>query len=146
MKVSELIEALKGHEDKRVGVAFLADDKGKPTLATGPFSVVTTGDCDISFIPAVFMEQEPVRAKGLTKDMLEKLVPKKHLKPRYNDPSRHTISHMCHLEKISKDAKACAEYLIQEGIMSEIDQRSGQKNEALYFAYAIQAYYQGVLK
>jgi len=30
--------------------------------------------------------------------------------------------------------------------MSEINYRSGQTNDAGYFAYAIQAYYMGVLK
>ena len=142
MNVSELIEALKGHEGKRVAAAFLSEKDGEPTLAVGPFELLVSEE-EVAVVPAIFLEQEsqPKRT-GLTKDLLERLIPKEHLGKR----SVESNTKPCKLEKISGDANAIVAYMEEHNLMKEINTRSGQENDIRYMAYAIQAYYMGVLK
>lgn len=145
MKVQELIEALKGHEDKRVGAAFLMDKDGSPHVAIGPFEIIDGGEEGIALVPLVFVSQEPEPKPGMSAEMLEKLIPKKHLGIPSRD-GKFTHHNPCKLERIHKDVNEIVEYLEEHHIMEEINRRSGQANDIRYMAYAIQAYYMGGLK
>jgi hypothetical protein len=148
MTTNELIEVLKQHENKRVAVGFLMEQEGKAGIGAGPF-VIVEAEGDLVFVPSAFMEKaEEPKKVGMTRELLEKLIPKKHLKPSVTDQIRdgRISPHPCELEKIAGDAQKIKDYIEKHNLMSEINYRSGQTNDAGYFAYAIQAYYQGVLK
>lgn len=146
MKVSELINALKGHEDKRIGAAFIMDKDGSPHLAVGPFEIIDGGDEGIALVPLAFVSQEPEPKPGMSKALLEKLIPRKHLRDRFNDPNRMASGPKCQLERIHEDVNEIVKYLEEHNLMEEINRRSGQANDIRYMAYAIQAYYMRVLK
>ena len=133
MKVSDLIKALQEHADKDIFVGIPMQSKdGEPGLALAPCNCVEI-DGAIVMVP----EQGPTAA-GMTKAMLEELIPASYLNSNVHGPSR--------LERISGDVDKVVEFFEKHNIMRTINARSGQENDPKYMAYCVQAYYQGVLK
>lgn len=129
MKVSELIAVLTEHADKDITVGFLAEKDGQPVMACGPFNIAGIEE-GIVIVPQAFISDKP-KQSGLTKAMLEKLVPEIHLK---------------RTKKIAESVDEIVRYMEEHNLMADVNIKSGQKNDERYFAYAIQAYHMGALK
>jgi hypothetical protein len=131
--------------DKRVVVGFPVKQDGEIGVGFGPFEIGTVGE-DFAIIPSVLIAEKPEKA-AMSKAMLERLIPKHLLKKSKKDLKiDRPFAVAGELERISDDIEKVLEFFVSHNVMDAIDRASGQKNDARYMAYAVQAYYMGVLK